>query len=209
MEQYKQFVDQHRDYFETKQDEASWSTDFVIRGFSVFSAKDAFDKLLVDDELYYFALCLYLIQLGVGVAQDKTFSQSAFRSFLSDATQWTKMPVLSYFYAYGENRYGDLILSENILDRLAQAEFMPAMMTRGDLAWMNGDPKLARKWYDAAAIRGHVLARTRRAALFYSMPKRFIYRCAIIPKIVFSSLFGQQKGPKHIYLNIYGFKRYP
>lgn len=209
MQQYQKYIDKNRIYLEARLIEANSSYDVIVRGFQVFSAKEAFDELLNKGKLYNFPLCIYLIQFGVGVKKDKMFAEVAFRHFLPDATHWCKFPTLAYFYAYGENRHGDILLGESVLERLAFSGFGPAMMTRGDLAWMQGNSRLARQWYDAATNAGHIVAKTRRATLFYSPAKLFASRAMIAPQVLFSGLLGKQIGPNFLYLDVYGFKRYP
>jgi len=201
MKLYEQFIDENKEYLQARLNEAT-SKGVRVMGFPIYSANEAFEKVVTKADLYYLPYCLYLIQFGVGVSQDKSFSMKAFSELLANEKSYSEIPMLAYVCAYCENRDGDLDFSEKILDCLTKQNFPPALVTRGDLSWIQKDKERAKRYYQHSADLGHVIAKIRYLRVSKRGPQ-FLRKVSLFFNIVIVTLSKKSRGNKYLYMTFY------
>lgn len=202
MIEYRNFITRNEAYLNTCLKTASKDKAMIL-GLDYSSAKDAFDALMNKEDLYLLPYCLYLIQFGIGVNEDKPFSMKAFSELLPNSRSLTAMPVLAYVYAYCHNRDGDLEISQAIIEHLVSVDFAPAMATMGDLHWHYGEFADAKEYYKQSAAKDHFIGRVCLHNLFKNEVSSFAHIKFSILSIL-KGLFGSSRGEKFLYLSFYG-----
>lgn len=208
----KKLIFENRTYFSERYKEATEKQKRMM-GFGFFSAKEAFYELLESEKYEILPLCLFLINFGVGVTKDESFAQGALeRLAINDGI--IKDSISAYLYAYCLNRNYrvDIKLSENLLEKLIEIKFLPAIVTSGDRSLVEGSLNEALENYKTARLKGckvidgkYYKLRIKNSNILEKIVLWASWMfCSLIrvPQMVFSGF----KGVEFMYLDFYGIK---
>jgi len=201
----RDFILKNQSYFEARLQESTTDR-IMIMGFIVGTVKDSFEELLESNGEKLLPYCLYLIQLGLGVSEDKQFSMSAFEELLPTSKAYADLPTLAYIYAYCLNHEGDLEKSELVINVLAETNFPPAIVTQGDLSWLHKHYRVSKSHYLKAASGGHYIAKQTLLRLF-GRKKHLILRFWEALLMIKDTTIRNYPVEKYLYLNFYRLNR--